>query len=85
MATLRWRVLLLPIVRFAYRPISDPIDGPAGVPKLLRDRCRLLGFVGAVALTVNPVIGIKTVRRRFSEFFNLSHVVLILWVICPVM
>ncbi|KAM5540374.1 hypothetical protein V8D89_005832 [Ganoderma adspersum] len=47
-------------------------------PKLLSGTWRILGFVGAAALTATTVIGIKAVRRRFSEFFYLSHGILIL-------
>ncbi|KAI1789546.1 hypothetical protein LXA43DRAFT_974245 [Ganoderma leucocontextum] len=48
------------------------------LPKILNETWKILGFVGAVALTVTTLIGIRAIRRRFSEFFYLSHVVLLL-------
>ena len=45
---------------------------------MLNETWRILEFVGAVALTATTVIGMKTLRRRFSELFYLSHVILIL-------
>ncbi|PIL37017.1 transporter [Ganoderma sinense ZZ0214-1] len=72
------RVISRCIVFFIWLHFAGMFYYYRSFPKLLNEMWRILGFVGAVALTVTTVIGIKTVRRRFSVFFYLSHVVLVL-------
>ena len=47
---------------------------------MLNETWKVLGLVAAVAQTLTTIFGIKAFRRRFYEFFFITHVILILYV-----
>ncbi|TBU64048.1 hypothetical protein BD310DRAFT_807240 [Dichomitus squalens] len=59
-------------------------DQPYGsVALMLNETWKVLGLVGAVAQTLTTIFGIKAIRRRFYEFFFITHVILILvFIVC---
>ena len=45
---------------------------------LFTEMWRWMGFVGGIPFTILTVLSVKPIRKRYYEFFWITHVILVL-------